>query len=181
MWGRSHGPCCLAGNSESGSPQASGVSVVSQSPAAEVNTVTWKPTEKVQTPVCRLGPVQGFSLHLVSSKGSDGMRTTPSWALAPLPRSSQSPLGHMAVRASSSSETWRCSGTFENEKIKFMSHYPALKGKKLAQDLCLKPKWTFWMSMARQVKVLAANADNPSLSPRTHVVEAENQLPQIVL
>lgn len=88
-------------------PKQVGVSVVSQSPAAEVNTVTWKLTEKVQTPVCRLGPVQGSDLHLVSSKGSGVMRTTPSGALAPLLRSSQSPLGHMAVSASSSSETWR--------------------------------------------------------------------------
>lgn len=108
--------------------------------------MAWKLTEKVQTPVCRLGPVQGSGLHLVSSKGSGGMRTTPPWALAPLPRSSQSPLGHMAVSASSSSETWRCSGTFENEKIKFMSQYPALEGKKLTHNLRLKPTGTFWMS-----------------------------------
>lgn len=50
---------------------------------------------------------------------------TPSQAFDPLPRSSQSPLGNMAVSASSSSGSWKFSGTQEkkslNQKRKVMS------------------------------------------------------------
>jgi hypothetical protein len=35
--------------------------------------------------------------------------------------------------------------------------------------------------MVHQVKVFAAKFDNLSLIPRIHLVEGENQLPQVVL
>jgi hypothetical protein len=74
---------------------------------------TWGLNEKGQAPGHRSEPgtVPESSLHPVLPMGSGGMWTT----LGSLLWSSQSPLGNMAVSASSSSESWEFPGIQEKE------------------------------------------------------------------
>lgn len=77
----------------------------------KINMQAWRLSEKEPAPSLqvRAGTAQGSRLHLEAPGGSAGGWTTPSQALDPFSGSSQSPLGNMAVSASSSSESWKVS------------------------------------------------------------------------
>lgn len=122
------------------------VAGLQQAGVSAVSMETWGPVRRSQAPVCRLEPgtAQGSSLHLESPVGSAGVCTTPSQAFDPLPRSSQSPLGNMAVSASSSSGSWKSSGTQEkkslNQKRKVVSELSRKEKEKVVPSKYLLKK-----------------------------------------